>query len=112
MNSDELAKLNSMSKEELDKLKCTEKHKVVERWTKNVDLFSKDIILIPINESLHWTLLIIVNPNRLHLLAEEEMVEEIDETEIVEQVEEGKKEDGDRDTSHDKKGVTSESNTQ
>ncbi|KAI8388062.1 uncharacterized protein BYT42DRAFT_220418 [Radiomyces spectabilis] len=31
----------------------------VRRWTKKVDIFSKDLILIPINHAYHWTLGII-----------------------------------------------------
>lgn len=26
------------------------------RWTKRVDIFQKDMVLIPVNSSLHWTL--------------------------------------------------------
>jgi hypothetical protein len=26
------------------------------RWTKRVDIFAKDMVLIPVNSSLHWTL--------------------------------------------------------
>lgn len=28
----------------------------VKRWTKKVDIFAKDLLLIPINQSYHWTL--------------------------------------------------------
>ncbi|KAI8578229.1 hypothetical protein K450DRAFT_247854 [Umbelopsis ramanniana AG] len=28
----------------------------LKRWTKRVDIFSKDMVLIPVNSSLHWTL--------------------------------------------------------
>ncbi|NWU48046.1 SENP2 protease, partial [Dromas ardeola] len=34
-------------------------YKAVGRWTRRVDLFKKDIILVPINLSLHWTLAVI-----------------------------------------------------
>ncbi|KAF6031750.1 hypothetical protein EB796_009957 [Bugula neritina] len=33
-----------------------EGHKGVRRWTKQVDLFSKDIILIPVHLGVHWCL--------------------------------------------------------
>ncbi|XP_063194843.1 sentrin-specific protease 2-like [Chroicocephalus ridibundus] len=34
-------------------------YKAVGRWTRRVDLFNKDIILVPINLRLHWTLAVI-----------------------------------------------------
>lgn len=36
----------------------------VSRWTtkKNIDIFSKTFIFIPINESLHWSLCVVCNP--------------------------------------------------
>ncbi len=34
----------------------------VSRWTKNVDVFSKRFLLIPVNEALHWSLALVVNP--------------------------------------------------
>jgi hypothetical protein len=37
----------------------------VKTWAKSVDLFSKDMIFVPINENLHWFLAIIVNPGNL-----------------------------------------------
>lgn len=33
----------------------------VEKWTRNVDLFSQDYVIVPINESAHWYLAIICN---------------------------------------------------
>mmetsp|Transcript_19898 Transcript_19898/g.60361 ORF Transcript_19898/g.60361 Transcript_19898/m.60361 type:complete len:1122 (+) Transcript_19898:164-3529(+) len=38
-----------------------EAYKLVRRWTKT-DLFSKEYIFVPINESLHWSLVIICRP--------------------------------------------------
>ncbi|KAL7072802.1 hypothetical protein ACQ4LE_008132 [Meloidogyne hapla] len=35
----------------------------VKNWTKKVDIFSKDYVVVPINEEIHWYLAIIVNPN-------------------------------------------------
>ena len=37
-------------------------YKQVSRWTKDVDLFKKDFVFVPINESLHWTLVLIYKP--------------------------------------------------
>ncbi|XP_024023957.1 ubiquitin-like-specific protease 1D isoform X1 [Morus notabilis] len=34
------------------------------RWWKGVNIFQKEYILIPINESLHWSLVIICNPEK------------------------------------------------
>ena len=34
-------------------------HNVVGRWTKNVDLFSYDLILIPVHVNMHWFLVVI-----------------------------------------------------
>ena len=38
------------------------RHMRVKRWTKNVDLFSKDMIIIPICEHSHWYLVIVIKP--------------------------------------------------
>lgn len=37
----------------------------VRKWTANVDVFSKDFIIVPINEHYHWYLAIIFNPGRV-----------------------------------------------
>lgn len=34
----------------------------VEKWTKNMNLFEKDFIIVPINQNLHWFLAIICFP--------------------------------------------------
>jgi len=36
----------------------------VKRWTKKVDVFAKDYLLIPICENNHWTLAIVCHPKR------------------------------------------------
>lgn len=47
------------------KLSPAEKrHARVKTWTKSVDLFSKDFIIIPINENCHWFLAIICFPGQ------------------------------------------------
>ena len=37
-------------------------HKRVARWSSRFDVFDKDYIVVPVNQSLHWTLAVIVNP--------------------------------------------------
>ena len=37
-------------------------HSLVSKWTKNVDLFTKDFILVPIHDHAHWFLAIICYP--------------------------------------------------
>jgi sentrin-specific protease 7 len=41
--------------------------KAVASWTtkKNIDIFSKKFIFIPINQSLHWSLCVVVNPGEI-----------------------------------------------
>jgi sentrin-specific protease 7 len=39
------------------------RHNRVASWTKNVNLFEKDFIIVPINERSHWFLAIICFPN-------------------------------------------------
>lgn len=38
------------------------RHARVKNWTKNVNIFEKDFIIVPINESCHWFLAIICFP--------------------------------------------------
>ncbi|KAE9533484.1 hypothetical protein AGLY_009122 [Aphis glycines] len=38
------------------------RHKQVKRWTKDVDIFQKDFVFIPVNESKHWFLAVICFP--------------------------------------------------
>ena len=45
-----------------DPLEVAKGYENIRRWTKNVDLFSKDYIFVPINEALHWSLAIIYRP--------------------------------------------------
>ncbi|XP_053974438.1 uncharacterized protein LOC128874118 isoform X1 [Hylaeus volcanicus] len=53
---------------------AAKRHARVQKWTKNVNIFQKDFIIIPINEHAHWFLAIIcfpglvgeVFPNRVH----------------------------------------------
>jgi sentrin-specific protease 7 len=40
-------------------------YQAVQRWTRTVDIISKDYIIVPICESLHWYVAIICNPSKL-----------------------------------------------
>jgi len=40
----------------------TAAHDRVKTWTKSVDVFSKDFLLIPIHNNLHWSLIVVCNP--------------------------------------------------
>ena len=44
----------------------------VEKWTarKGINVFAKKFIFIPINDALHWSLCVVVNPG--HILSREE----------------------------------------
>ena len=35
---------------------------LVKRWTKNVDIFEKDFLVIPVNLVNHWSLVVVVRP--------------------------------------------------
>lgn len=39
-----------------------DQHSLVSRWTKNVDLFDMDYIIVPVNLTGHWSLFVIVKP--------------------------------------------------
>ncbi|KAM6576488.1 hypothetical protein CsatB_028325 [Cannabis sativa] len=44
----------------------------VRKWTRKVNLFEKDFIFIPVNYSLHWSVLVICHPGEVHNLKGEE----------------------------------------
>jgi hypothetical protein len=51
-------------------------HKAVERWTRNVDLFTYDFLVVPVHENSHWYVAIVCNlPNLARILEEDELVE-------------------------------------
>ncbi|GFG25754.1 ubiquitin-like-specific protease 2 [Aspergillus udagawae] len=45
----------------------------VQKWTRNVDIFSYDYIVVPINEAAHWYVAIICNLPKLPGIAKEEV---------------------------------------
>ncbi|EFJ40743.1 hypothetical protein VOLCADRAFT_99390 [Volvox carteri f. nagariensis] len=51
-----------------------EDHNLVKRWTKNVDLFSKDYIVVPINGQQHWSLVIICHPGSIATWIQENLL--------------------------------------
>ncbi|EED17917.1 Ulp1 protease family protein [Talaromyces stipitatus ATCC 10500] len=59
----------------------------VAKWTRNVDLFDHDYVIIPINESAHWYLAIICNLTSLKRRYKAEEVEVASEQESPEQQE-------------------------
>ena len=47
---------------------------MVMNWTarKNIDIFKKKFVFIPINESLHWSLCVVVNPGKIKSKSEQQ----------------------------------------
>ncbi|KAG8196365.1 hypothetical protein JTE90_009583 [Oedothorax gibbosus] len=41
------------------------RHNQVKTWTRHVDIFSKDYIIIPVNQNVHWFLAVICYPSRV-----------------------------------------------
>ena len=54
-------------------------HEAVARWTRNVNLFSRDFVVVPVNENLHWFVAIICNLSYFERQKDEE--ERVDDTE-------------------------------
>lgn len=52
----------SGQEKEVKQTAAQKRHARVQNWTKNVNLFEKDYIVIPINEQSHWFLVIICFP--------------------------------------------------
>lgn len=40
-------------------------YEMVKSWTRKLNLFEKDFVIVPINENLHWFLAIICHPSRM-----------------------------------------------
>ena len=50
----------------------------VRKWTARVDLFSKDFIVVPVNQSLHWSLVIICHLGEAERLLDERRAMDVD----------------------------------
>lgn len=46
----------------------------VKRWVRDVDIFSKDYLIVPINQSAHWYIVLIQNQN--NVLTEADLISE------------------------------------
>lgn len=58
-------------------------YELVKTWTRKVNLFEKDFIVLPINENLHWYLAIICHPSKMLTdLVEETEQEDTDNVDI------------------------------
>lgn len=58
-------RLTTLNKEKDNRTQTAaqKRHARVSSWTKNVNIFEKDFIIVPINEQSHWFLAIICFPN-------------------------------------------------
>lgn len=55
----------------------------VKRWTTKVDLFSRDFVVVPVNESLHWFVMIICNLSYFGRKHAPKAEEDVDDSEIT-----------------------------
>ncbi|XP_031569362.1 sentrin-specific protease 6-like isoform X2 [Actinia tenebrosa] len=83
-------------------------HSQVKKWTRNVDIFSKDFIIVPINESSHWFLAIFCFPNLVEPIIEESSSQEQPEVDVIEDSEDFKKEKAKVKVSVDEKSETAD----
>ena len=54
-------------------------HEGVQKWTRAIDIFSRDFVVVPVNESLHWYVAIICNLSNLPRKLDESDNEENEE---------------------------------
>jgi hypothetical protein len=64
-NTSSIYAFSSMFYQKLTETSPAGNHQLVKNWTKNVDLFQKEYILIPINLSNHWSLVCLVRPGMI-----------------------------------------------
>lgn len=65
--------LNNMLISELKEKDFQTGYNAVKKWTKNIDIFEKDFVVLPIHDEIqkHWCLFIIVYPNLLYKLSKQ-----------------------------------------
>jgi sentrin-specific protease 7 len=79
-NASPVYAFSSMFYTKLTEIETSDKtvlHDKVKRWTKNVDIFSKEFIFIPINIGAHWSLVCVVRPGALIATDEQADHEEV-----------------------------------
>lgn len=54
----------------------------VQKWTRTVDIFSRDFVVVPVNENLHWYVAIICNLPNLRRKLADDGDEEVEEEEV------------------------------
>ncbi|RDW93084.1 uncharacterized protein DSM5745_00406 [Aspergillus mulundensis] len=81
----------------------------VEKWTRNVDIFSHDYLVVPINESHHWYLAIICNLPYLEGIKTEEKPSTSDSPGEVEEVRETPEPQSEEGASADPQSIKEES---
>ncbi|KAG8650414.1 hypothetical protein MANES_07G038300v8 [Manihot esculenta] len=64
-NSFFFRKLVDLDKDPRNSCEGRQAFQCVHKWTRNVDLFEKDYIFIPVNYSLHWSLIVICHPGEV-----------------------------------------------
>ena len=69
----------------------------VQKWTRTVDIFSRDFVVVPVNENLHWYVAIICNlPNLRRKLADDEEDDEVESIATSETIPPTKGESGEK----------------
>ena len=57
-------------------------HDAVQKWTKTVDIFTRDFVVVPVNENLHWYIAIICNLSNIPRKLADDEDEDEDEDEV------------------------------
>eukprot|EP01017_Pseudomicrothorax_dubius_P014559 TRINITY_DN1696_c0_g1_i3.p1 TRINITY_DN1696_c0_g1~~TRINITY_DN1696_c0_g1_i3.p1 ORF type:complete len:229 (-),score=48.85 TRINITY_DN1696_c0_g1_i3:544-1230(-) len=60
-----IAKFRGLCANEYTREKCMKAYQEMRRWTRTVDILSKDFLVFPIHEAEHWSLIVVCYPSRL-----------------------------------------------